>query len=87
VSKPLITGVSFSEEGVEIGYIRVPQDVRKNGLQWQHSVLIPFRSDYDDELETFAEALQALLEDALDDEATAEPIEPTDDEDDEEDDE
>jgi hypothetical protein len=71
-----ITGVALVEGGVEISYGRLPQDVRKNGLAWQHSVLIPKGSDYDDEIETFEEALLALLEDALDDEDTAEPIEP-----------
>ena len=82
-----ITGVQFLEEGVEIAYIRVPADVRKNGLVWTHSVLIPSESDYEDELTTFHEALRDLLMDALDDEDRAEPIDLTEDTEDEDEDE
>lgn len=42
---------------------------------WQHTVQIPVGSDYDDEIEAVTEALRALLEDVLDDETRAEPIE------------
>ena len=72
-----ITGVTLGEDGIEIGYVRVPDDIRKNGLAWQHRVLVPFGSDYDDEIEEFFEALHALLMDALDDEGRAEPIDLT----------
>lgn len=83
-----ILGVQFLDEGVEIGYMRVPADVRKNGLLWTHAVVIPRDSDYEDELEAFQEALKDLLLDALDDEDRAEPVElPTDDDTTEEDDE
>lgn len=82
-----ITGLQFLEEGVEISYIRVPGDVRKNGLVWSHAVLVPFASDYDEELEEFETALKDLLRDALDDEDRADPIDLTepDDEDEDED--
>lgn len=70
-----ITGVTFVPDGVEISYLRVPADVRKNGLIWSHAVLIPRNSDYEDELDTFEEGLRELLLDALDDEDRAEPIE------------
>lgn len=60
--------------GVVLTYGRVPQDIRKNGLMWQHSVQIPAGSDYDEELEAVSDALQALLEDVLEDEETAEAI-------------
>lgn len=80
-----ITNVQLLEGGVEIGYMRLPKDLRKNGLMWSHSLLIPRGSDYDDELDAFEEALQALLVDALDDEDTAESVDPI--EEDEEDDE
>lgn len=81
-----ITGVLLGDAGIEIGYVRVPADVRKNGLLWQHSVLVPFGSDYDDEIEEFQAALRALLMDALDDEDRAEPIEPEEEEDDDDED-
>jgi hypothetical protein len=84
-----ITGVALLEDGgLEIGYLRLPQDVRKNGLVWQHAVRVPVGTDYDDEIEAFQQALVDLLEDVLDDEDRAEPIElkDEDDEDEEEDD-
>lgn len=83
-----IVHVGLKEGGdLEIAYVRLPQDVRKNGLVWQHNVHVPRGSDYDDELDTFYEALIALLTDVLDDEDRAEPIDMTkdDDEDEEED--
>ncbi len=81
MSELQITGIALSETGIEVGYLHVPDDVRKNGLVWQHSVQIPRGSDYDDEIETFEQALLALLEDVLDDQDTAEPIEMTEEED------
>ena len=69
-----ILGVQFLDEGVEVAYMRVPADVRKNGLLWTHAVLIPRDSDYEDELDTFQQGLKDLLLDALDDEDRAEPI-------------
>lgn len=84
-----ITGIAISEQGIEIGYLRLPQDVRKNGLAWQHSVLVPRDSDYDEEIGDVEVALLALLADALDDEDRAEPIDltPPDEDDDEDEDE
>lgn len=81
-----ITGVELSQEGISIGYVRLPADVRKNGLVWQHSVSVPYRSDYDDEIEALVEAAQALLADVLDDEDRAEPIDPSIEEEEEDDD-
>ncbi len=73
--------------GIEIGYVRVPEDVKKNGLISSHSVQIPRGSDYDDELDDVMEALAALLHDALEDTELAEAIElPEDEEEEEEDD-
>lgn len=85
--KVQITGVSLQPDGIDIGYLRIPQDVRKNGLIWEHNVSIPMGSDYDDEIEAVREALEALLTDALDDEDRAEPIDPTEEEEDDDDDE
>lgn len=70
-----VVAIALGDEGVELTYVRVPQDIRKNGLAWTHSVQIPRGSDYDDELEELADALNALLTDVLEDEPTAEPIE------------
>lgn len=79
-----ITGLELHPEGIEIGYVRFPQDVRKNGLVWQHRVFVPSGSDYEDEIETFVDAMRALLLDALDDEDRAEPVDPDDEDEDEE---
>lgn len=79
-----ITSVVLQDHGIEIGYVRMPQDVRKNGLVWQHKVFVPAGSDYDDEIEAFGVALQELLDDALDDEQRAEPIDMDEDEEEEE---
>lgn len=81
-----ITSVDFGPDGIGIGYVRVPADVRKNGLMWQHHVMVPHGSDYDDEIETFKAAAFALLEDALDDEGRAEPIDPPEEQDEEDND-
>lgn len=72
--------------GLVIHYGRLPRDVRKNGLMWQHTVQVPADSDYDDELEAVQEAVKALLEDVLDDENRAEPIEMDQEEEEEDDD-
>lgn len=79
-----LMGIDFGPEGLGLGYTRVPADIRKNGLAWQHQVFVPHGSDYDDEIEALVEAARALLADVLDDEDRAEPIELT--EEDEEDD-
>jgi hypothetical protein len=81
-----ITGVELLPDGVQIAYVRVPKDVRKNGLVWQHQVFVPFSSDYDEEMTEVTDALLALLKDVLDDEDRAEPIDLTEEEDEEEDD-
>lgn len=80
-----LIGIDFGTQGIGIGYIRVPKDVRKNGLAWQHQVVVPRGSDYDDEIEALVEAAQALLADVLDDEGRAEPIDMTDPEDEDDD--
>lgn len=81
-----IEGIEFGPDGVAMSYIRLPADVRKNGLAWRHQVLVPSGSDYDDELEALAEAAGALLADVLDDEDRAEPVDlPDEEESDEED--
>lgn len=70
-----ISNVELLDGAVAISYVRLPQDMRKNGLLWQHTVVVPIGSDYDDELEAFTDALQELLADVLDDETRAEPVE------------
>jgi len=81
-----LAAVEFLPEGVSLAYVRVPADIRKNGLMWQHRVLVPHGSDYDDEIEALHDAAQALLADVLDDEDRAEPIDPPTDEEDDDDD-
>lgn len=80
-----LAGIEFLPEGVSLTYVRLPKDVRKNGLVWQHRVLVPSDSDYDDEIETLHDAAQALLADVLDDEDRAEPIDPPTEEDEDDD--
>lgn len=84
----LITGLEpLPEGGVVISYGRFPEDVRKNGLMWQHSVNVPAGTDYDDELTTLMDALRTLLLDVLDDETRAEPVDIEEEEEDEDEDE
>lgn len=73
---PELIGITFAPEGVQLTYSRLPDDLKKNGLVWQHNVFVPNRSDYDDELQVLVDATNALLLDVLDDEETAEHIEP-----------
>lgn len=82
---PVIEGIDISPDGVSISYLRLPLDIRKNGLAWRHQVFVPAGSDYDDELEALNDAALALLADVLDDEDRAEPIEPQEEEDDDDD--
>lgn len=81
-----IASIEFTQHGLGITYTRVPRDIRKNGLIWQHQVGVPHGSDYDDEIEALMEAAQALLDDVLDDEDRAEPIDPEPEQDEDEDD-
>lgn len=71
-----IRNIDMAENGMALSYIRLPTDARKNGLVWQHNVLVPYGSDYDDEIADVVVALKALLVDVLDDEDRAEVIEP-----------
>lgn len=82
-----ILGIEIDPEGVALSYVRIPTDIRKNGLAWRHQVIVPNGSDYDDEIEAVIEAAQALLTDVLDDEDRAEPIDLTTEEEDDDDDE
>lgn len=72
-----VSAVEFGPDGLLVTYQRIPTDIRKNGLIWQHAVLVPHGSDYDDEIEELVASLRALLLDVLDDEDRAEPIELT----------
>jgi hypothetical protein len=69
-----ITSVELGAEGWGIGYMTIPTDIRKNGLMWQHHVFVPIGSDYDEELDAAYIALSDLLDDVLDDEERAEPV-------------
>lgn len=85
-----IVGINLLEDGgVELVYLKIPDDAKANGLLWKHAVHIPAKSDYDDELEAVHEALRALLLDVLDDESRVEVAQliEDEDEDDEEDEE
>jgi hypothetical protein len=75
-----VMSLEFNPEGVVVNYTRIPRDIRKNGLAWQHAVLVPAGSDYDDEITDLLEAVAALIEDVLDDEDRAEPVELVDEE-------
>lgn len=72
-----ITGISLMAEGIEIGYVRLPADVKKNGLVWSHAVLVPRDSDYEDEIEALETSIRALLDDALEDQDLAESVDLT----------
>ena len=74
-SRTQVMGVELNPDGIAITYTRIPRDIRKNGLVWQHMVLVPNGSDYDDEISELLDAIGVLIEDVLDDEDRAEPIE------------
>lgn len=82
-----IAGVALLEEGLEITYCRIPRDLKKNGLAWSHTVLIPRESDYDEGIEEIERALVELLEDVIEDEVLAESVELIEDEEEDEEDE
>lgn len=74
-TKAVLHGVSLMEDGsIELAYMRMPVDLRVNRLMWQHSVIVPAGSDYDEEIDAVYEALTALLDDVLDDEDRVEPM-------------
>ena len=83
----VLASVEFHGDGLSLTYVRYPKDVRQNGLAWQHRVLVPHGSDYDDEIEAVVDALEALLADVLDDEDRAAPIDPDEEEEEDDDDE
>lgn len=83
-TEPTVIGVSLTDNGIELAYMQLA-DIRQNGLQWQHRVFVPDGSDYDDEIETITDALQALLVDVLEDEKSAPAVLLVEDEEDEDD--
>lgn len=79
-----VNGLAVVPEGIEISYFRL-KDMKENGVLFRRVVLVPFGSDYDDELERLAEAIETVIADVEDDEQTLEPFKPDDDDDDDED--
>jgi hypothetical protein len=82
----LIRSLTFQPDGsVAVEYVTPATDVKANGLEINHVLLIPRDSDYDDELDAVMEAVNAMLEDAIEDLDTAAPFDfsSDDDEDDE----
>jgi hypothetical protein len=72
-----IQAVEFLPDGVAITYFRVPNDIRKTGLQVTHQLIIPATDgEYDDEILAVLEAVEDLLRDAAEDLNNLEPYDP-----------
>lgn len=63
----IISELSFDSDGVAIQFVTPSEDVKKNGLLVNHSILIPLGDDYDTEIQALVDAAMALLDDALED--------------------
>lgn len=53
--------------GLQVSYYLPETDLKANGVLHMHTVIIPFGDQYDDEIETFRDALVQVLLDVLDD--------------------
>lgn len=53
--------------GLQVSYYLPETDLKANGVLHMHTVIIPFGDQYDDEIETFRDALVHVLLDVLDD--------------------
>ena len=72
-----ISSVEFFVDGVLITYSTIPDDMRVTGLSFKHTLLIPLGDgEYDEEYDHAYQAIQALLNDALEDVAELEPYDP-----------
>lgn len=72
-----ILGVEFGVEAVIVTYFTNPDDLRRTGLQQSHRLIIPVGDhEYDDEVAAALDAVQALLNDALEDVANLPPWDP-----------
>lgn len=74
--------------GCTITYVTPKLDAKANGLLLNHSIAIPYSDDYVDEIDAVVDAIQALLDDVLEDFEALGPPEstPVENEDDEDDD-
>lgn len=81
----IFSGIDFEDGVVRLTYKTLPQDSR-GPLVAEHSLTIPWGSDYDDELAALVNAAEELLADALEDFGTYEPndFSPNDDDEDDE---
>lgn len=64
----VIRSVTFQEDGsVAIEYVRPQDDVKSNGVVFNHVCFVPATAEYDSEIEVLVAASLALLEEAEED--------------------
>lgn len=72
-----LQSVEFLGDSVAITYVTIPEDIRQVGLALTHTLLIPLDdNEYEEEFTTAYAAIQALLNDALEDHRNLEPYDP-----------
>lgn len=72
--KRIIRSMTFQPDGsVAVEYVTPATDLRQNGLEQNSVLLIPYGSDYDDEIDALMDLCVDTLEDALEDFESMEP--------------
>lgn len=67
MSRIEISSLAFSDEGVQISYVRLPTDVRENGMVQQRTLLVAATANTGDDIaelhDHVVEALRSWVED------------------------
>jgi hypothetical protein len=66
----LVTGLRFEQHGVVVEF----DEVFKNGLVRQQTLMVPHGADYMDEIMAVQESIDALIEDVLEDTVLMQPL-------------
>lgn len=85
----IVRSISFVDGGLTLEYVTPADDIKANGVTVNHALMVPAGDDYDDEIDAVIEAVNALLEDVLEDLPVLAPMDfapPVDEDDDSEDD-
>lgn len=88
MSEVVVSSLEFSEEGVQVQYMTVPDDIRDDGrLVSSHMIAISVRQDeVGDDVTLLREAAERLVQNALTEFEDSEIVEPSADVEDEDDD-
>lgn len=88
VERVVLRGLTFQPDGSVALEFCIPNlDAYRNGVVFNHMLLVPFGADYDDEIMVVKEAVIALIDDVMEDVPNLETALPEQDDDDEDDDE